>query len=260
MRNADKIKVEAVGSTDDLNKLDQNAVTMIVDLTKGKPGTADFVVESPARSRVTITPKFPRIRLTIENIATKEQAVELEPLGLPTNDLVFLGASLSPERINVVGAESYVSKVKKARVLLYLSQIKAGSSISMPVELLDESDRVLPYVSAEPTEVSVTPAVSAAPTIKRALISVIWQGQPKIGFRIQSYDIQPQQLSVVGESALLARLSVLETEPLSLEGLNSDVSLSAKIKFPEGIRPAGPKEVKIFVHIVPNSAKESQPH
>lgn len=239
VRETDKVKVEATGSTDDLNKLDQSTVILSVDLSKAKQGIADFLVQSPMRPRITIEPKFPRIRLNIENVGTMEQIVELEPLGLPTSDLVFEGASIAPEKVTIYGAESFLAKVRRARVLLYLSQVKAGTSMTMPIEILDESNRSIPYVFSEPSEVTVNPSVTAAPAIKRVLISPNWKGQPAFGFKVDSYEIRPPQLSVRGESAAMSRLATLETEPISIEGLNADVTVSAKLKFPDGIKPAG---------------------
>lgn len=249
-------KVIASGSKDYLDHLDTNAVVASVDLSIAKPGVRLYSVDVPLMvSRVNLAPKFPTLRLDIQPVDSMEQHVEIEPTGLPPSDLVYDGASIIPEVVTIVGAKSRLATVRRARVLLDLSQVRPGVSKNIPVEIFDESDRPVPYVKAQPSEVSVSPAVAAAPAEKRVLVTPTWVGQPAFGYKVTSYEIRPSQILVRGESAIMSRIGTVDTEPVTLNGLSESTTVSTRIKLPLGVKSTTPLDVKVIIKIAPTNGQ-----
>jgi YbbR domain-containing protein len=119
----------------------------------------------------------------------------------------------------------------------------------LPVDILDEDNQVVPYVQSDPSEVSVTPAVAAAATKKRLLISPNWSGQPAFGYKVVSYEIRPSQVELRGDSATISRMSMLDTESISIAGLSADATLRVKLKLPAGTKTTEPSEVTVIVKV-----------
>lgn len=255
------VRVVASGSHDSLDKLNSNTLVATVDLSGAKQGENHFTVKIPASStRVPIVPRSPTVRLRIEKVSSKEQSIDIEASGKTPADLVYDGASIVPQYVTIVGGESFLNLVKRVRILIDLSQVRPGVSLMIPVEVLDEANRPVPYVRAEPSEVSVSPAVAAAPAVKRVLISPSWVGQPAFGFKVDSFEVKPAQLGVKGDSAKLSRLVTIETEPLNISGLRSDVTLLTRAKLPEGIETTDSLNVRVFIKIVSTNGAESTKH
>jgi YbbR domain-containing protein len=239
------LTVVATGSAEFLSKLDQQQVTARVDLSRARPGLKPYFVEvqSPPRSRISVSPKFPRVRLMVDAIATKSTKVELETSGLPMSNYVYLGASIAPNQVNIIGPESVISRVKLVRANLDLTRIRPKETFVVPLEVLDAEGRPVPSVSTDPSTVLVSPALSAAEALKRVLVNPNWSGRPAAGFRIQDVVIEPPQVTVKGASEDLARLSMVETEQVDLEGLSADKTLKVKLVLPPGVTTTTPEVV-----------------
>ncbi|MBS1713257.1 MAG: hypothetical protein JST30_02845 [Armatimonadetes bacterium] len=246
-------KVRASGTSTHLRQLDADAVSVTVNLASARKGVSSYPVEvvAPNRRGVSVGPRdTSSLRLDVQNVSSIEAKVDIEPTGLPPRDLIYDSATVLPEKVTLIGPASALPLVKKARVILDLAAIRPGATLMVPVEILGDGNRRVSHVRAEPAEVTVSPAVAAAPASKSALVSPTWTGQPAFGYRVESVDVRPAQVQVGGESAVLARLSVLKTSPVSLEGQQKDFTTSAKVVFPDGVKPAGAREVRVTVRIV----------
>ncbi|MBS1723986.1 MAG: hypothetical protein JSS66_13660 [Armatimonadetes bacterium] len=252
------VQVVASGSKEYLDQLDKNSVFAVVDLSYARAGQYRFPLEihAPSNRRVTVTPRVPNVRIKVENVSSKEAAVEVEPTGLPPRDLIYDGASVLPERVTIIGAESKLGSVKKVRALLDLAQVRAGGMVKVSVEILDDANRPIPYVRAQPAEVSVSPAVAAAPATKRVIVNPQYVGTPAFGYRVTGIEVRPAQIQVKGESGVMSKTSVVETEPVSLTDALATVSVVRKVRLPAGVRPVGPAEVRVTVKIEPAPGTE----
>lgn len=247
------IEMKAVGTGQQLDQLEKATVTGVVDLSFAKSGLRRYFVEvqAPTRTRVSISPRFPRVWLDIQRVSSLRKEVVVEPSGQTVREFVYEGASILPDRVTLVGPESSLPKVKVAKVSLELNQVRPGSTVLLPVEVVDETNRRVPYVYAQPGEVSVSPVVVAAPAVKRVLISPVFEGQPAFGHRVLSVEVKPTQLEVRGESALISRVSTIETESIKLDGARKDAVFRCKVKLPPGLRATDSDEVVVTVKVGP---------
>ncbi len=253
------LRLVAKGSADTLDSLDTAAVAASIDLEGAQPGVRSYPVTivGPQLGRVTVEPPQRSIRLDVQRVASVERAVELEPSGLLPSAYAFDGAAIQPETVTVVGPERRLGEVKRVRVILDLSDVRPGGTYLLPVEVLGEDKRPLPFVRAEPPRVTVTPAVAAAALTKRVVVSPAWQGQPDFGYRVEGYELRPNQVQVRGDSGVLAGFGTLDTEPIDLTGLRADRTFTVRLKLPPGVRLSGPNEVQVTVRVVASSTTET---
>ena len=194
--------------------------------------------------------------MNLQKLTSEVVSVTVEPSGQPPREFVVDGASSLPEKVTIIGAESFLPKVKKARVSLDLDQVRPGAKFMLPVELLDADNQVVPYVHSDPAEVSVSPAVAAATTLKRLLVTPNWVGQPAFGYKVVSYEVRPSQIAVRGDSGTISRLATLDTEPVSIAGLKSDGTIRAKVKLPPGTKTTESSEVTVIVKVARRPGNE----
>jgi len=245
------VPVVAEGSQESLNQIDSESLSATLDLTNAKVGDNRVPVQlrAPTRANVTFTLRRLVERIEVARVLRTERAIEIETFGVMPPGLMFGGASSDPETIILVGPEKTVPSVLKVRAMLDLSKLRPGMSYPVAVEVLGNSNQPVRLVRAEPSIVTVRPAVLAAPATKRVLVTPTMQGQPAVGYRIAGYEVIPNQVSITGNSAALNRVATIDTEPASLAGLTSDTSISVRLKLPTGIKVQGSRMITLRVRV-----------
>jgi len=244
------VTLVASGTASDLDRLTAQNVRAYVDLRRVEPGNNTLLVQvsAPITSKIMLRARTVRITINVERIEEMKQQVQFATSGLPPEEYLFDGASMLPETVTVRGPASLIPRVKTVRVLLDLSRVRPSGSYPLPVEILDESGKPVPWMTAEPESVTVSPAVAPAPAARSVLITPTWEGQPAFGYEVTSYEIRPMQARVKGESGELSAITTIATEPISLAGAKSDISVRVPLRVPAGITP-DVREVRVLVRI-----------
>lgn len=234
----DTVTMVAEGSQAELDALSPDDVQAYVDLSNATSDRRTYAVQVNAPMRKTISVRLPRptVELRIERRASRSQDVVVALSGSPPSEYEYDGASIQPPNVKISGPESSLRNVRTARVTLDLARIRPGAQFTLDVELLDASNLPVPFTSAEPPTVVVSPGITNAPAAKRVIVVPNFQGQPAFGFRVIGYDLVPSQLDVAGESSALAAISTLTTEPIDLTDLKADSTIQTKIQVPQGVR------------------------
>lgn len=247
------VEMKATGTAQYLDQLEKSTVRAVVDLSRAKPGVRPYVieVEAPTRSRVKVEPRFARVPLDIQRVSSVRRTIDIEPSGLTAREYIYGGATVLPESVTIIGPESYLPKVKSARVNLDLNQVRPGTTVSLPIEVIDESNRRVPFVHTQPAEVSVSPVVASAPTSKRVLVTPVFVGQPSFGYRIASYQVQPNQVEVKGESEVVSGIVTAETESIDLAGIQANRVIQVKLKLPARLTAVNADVVTVTIQVEP---------
>lgn len=255
------VPVVAEGSQEALNQIDSESLSATLDLSNAKVGDNRVPVQLRAPTRANVTFSLRRLieRIEVARVLRTERAVEIETFGVMPPGLMFGDASSDPESVVLIGPEKVVPNVLKVRAMLDLSKLRPGMSYPIAVEVLGNSNQPVRLVRAEPSIVTIRPAVLAAPATKRVLVTPVFQGQPAVGFRVASYQVVPNQVSVTGNSSALNRVVTIDTEPASLAGLTADTSLSVRLRLPTGIKIQGSRMISIRVKVEPLPDPASTP-
>lgn len=248
------VVVVAEGAQAELNSIEPESLIAFVDLASAQPGRRSLPVQfiGPVRSPVQFMLPRRNVDLVIEPKVSRELQVEIETSGSPPSEYEYDGASIMPPKVVVTGPESMLKEAKRARVLLDLSRVRPGADFRLNVEVLADGNVPVPSVMVEPSSVNVSPGIAAAPATKRAIVVPNFRGQPPFGYQVVSYEIVPPQVQLKGESAELAAVTTIETEPISLSGLREATTVTTRLRLPDGVQFVRETDVRVIVRIAPN--------
>jgi YbbR domain-containing protein len=248
-----ELRVVAEGSTASLDALNPEAVSAEVDLRGAAAGRRSHPVtlNVPTRPRLKFTPRATFALVTLEPVARLEQRVTVQARGTRPLDLRYDGAALEPETVEIVGPQSSIAEVRRVQATLDLAGLRPGTSFVLDVEVLDARNRPIPFVHAEPGQVTVFPAVAAAPATANVPINPVWRGHPQFGYQIVRWDMRPSQVELTGDSGALALVEKVDTEPVDLTGLNRATTRTVRLRIPAGLRATGGQTVRVSLDIQP---------
>lgn len=164
----------------------------------------------------------------------------------------FLITNPHPEfvRIQVAGPRTLLSLIDPARLTLHLDLTGVGVG--------QASFKIGPDSFAVPRQTNVT---SVSPSqivldidrvVTRTLpVRLITEGAPAEGYKVASTEVIPPKVDVRGPSRELARLDEVETEPLAIEGISSDLDRTIDLTAPGGAARLQSGEVEVKVALEP---------
>ncbi len=259
-RGPKTVKVIAEGTSDQLDKVSADQITAFVDFEKGKAGVAKYQVQLTApKLAVPIRLQRGIEQFELSRVIRRVYKVTVEPRGVSPGDLRFEGASSDPETIEVTGPEQAIASVNFVRAMLDLSKIRPGETYPAKVEILDSAGRPVLLATSNPEDVTIRPAIAAAPASNRLLITPTWRGQPDFGFEVKSYEIKPSQVEATGPPAVLARIQRIETEPIDLTGVRVTKTVEVRLKKPGGLSFKSSDRVRVTLVIGASAASPSLP-
>lgn len=247
------VSVVAEGTRDQLSKLDTSQIFAFTDLSEATSGMANYRVQISAPTRLPVNLSVPRSIVKIEAvaIARAERPVDVEAFGKIRPGLVFDGAMAQPDVVTLIGPETQVPLVQKVRALVDLAKLQPGVSMPVTLEVIGPENKPMRLVHADPSVVTVLPAVAVAPESKSVLVVPRWQGQPAFGYEVKGYEVRPNQLELTGKSDRLAQVLRVETEPINLANAKTDLNIRVRAIVPKGLRIKGSQEVAVRVTIGP---------
>lgn len=265
-KKEDRLQVILRGPDLRVRDLDDRDVEAVADLSKAIEGTHSYPVSLFTQNqsiKSMLASSDYTTRVGIESLARKEFPVTADSRGeLDDTNYVLSETLVEPPKVRIYGPKSEVSRVRTVRAVIDLGAIKGSRSSPSPVglEFLDNAGRPLVEVRSEPIAVTVTPILSLAPQEKTVFIRPAITGRPAIGFSSVNYAVEPNQVTVRGPSRLVARVSQLETDPISLSGLQGTRTYVARLRIPEGLTcTARQVSVTVYVKLNPKVEPPNQP-
>jgi YbbR domain-containing protein len=241
----------AFGPVEEQQKINANYLKAFVDLAE-KPRDGRYLVrlETTSDYKVEWRPTDLRIPIQLEPQITKRVNVEVEAIGdFRLQDYRYDGATSDPTTITVTGGSSLVAKVKRARAYLNLASLEENNTQRAKIEILDDKDAPVTGVTTSTDTVTVRAFIAPRPPRRSLLIQPVWAGTPEFGSTIADYEFTPAQVNVEGPADVLANLSIIQTKPINIDGLNQTSTIQVELDLPQGIRLTKPEVVSIKVFV-----------
>jgi len=178
--------------------------------------------------------------------------VEVQFTSQPPLGYSYSSPLLSPGAVDVSGKFSQLAKVKK--IVLTLSEDAIGSLNGDYYELspVDANGSAVAEIKLHPAKVKAKLEMVESPATRAAVVSPIFEGQPKFPLRVTKYTVTPSSVTLAGRPSTLSKISAVETEKISLEGANSTVTHDVMLKIPRGTKATSGRTVKVTVYIGAN--------
>jgi YbbR domain-containing protein len=178
-------------------------------------------------------------RVAIDRVEVRTVPVEVDPGDVPEG-LEIGDPVVSDDEVQVRGPASVLASVDRTEARIRIDA--SGIDVNLPVALVAVDVRGQPVgaglVDIEPETVSVQIDVQATETSRTVPIRPDITGTPAPGFALQSLGVDPSTVTLRGLPDVLAGISEVLTEPLSIDDVSSDQAFEAELVLPEGTRLA----------------------
>ena len=204
-----------------------------------EPQVLDVAVAALPEGVEILTFEPETVRVVIDRLETRTVPVEVDPGvvpdGLETDDPV-----LSQDEVQVRGASSVVGLVDRAlaRIRIDASGIDFNNAVELVAVDIAGQEVGAGLVDVEPDSVSVQVDVRPTETTGTFPVRPDISGTPAPGFALESLAIEPSLVTLRGLPDVLAGISEVLTNPLSIDGISSDQAFETSLVLPEGTRLA----------------------
>jgi YbbR domain-containing protein len=176
------------------------------------------------------------------------------PLSIET-DSALVPASAYPRSVRVTlrGEDNGIQSIADSDIEAYvdLTRYTVEGLYSAPVQIRKKESAL----GIEPLEIVVYPlkiSVQLDRKINKALpLAAVITGRVADGFNLISHSISPPEIVVTGPLGLLESVAEIKTEPIDLDGRNSDFSIEVHIANPNPLlvlRGSGIAEFSCFIN------------
>jgi YbbR domain-containing protein len=227
-----------------------------VDLSNINPDQATDVtvpvtVTSPDVRVLDWAPR--QVSIRIDPLRSKVVPVQVDkgvvPEGLEVREPV-----VDPGQVTVSGTQSSVSRVVAALARVRIDP--AGLTIDQQVDLIgvDARNVEVPQIHIEPSSVRVKILVGSQLQSRNLPVSVAVTGTPGAGYEIGPVRVEPGIVAVEGDADVLAALTTIDTQPVSISGAVGDISATVALVLPSGVESLVGESVRVTIAISPTTS------
>ena len=199
-----------------------------------------------------------KVSVRVEETRTVSVPVRVNFIGaVPFGYRVVGAPQISPETVSVVGPTSVVEKVTEAGVTVRMDELKSTVERTIKPEPRGGSG-VVGGVRVEPQSVSVTVDVEQIAGSKAIPVVATVKGQPAAGFGLTGITIEPSTVQVVGDPALLEKLSTVASQEVDVSGATTDVTRMIAVVRPTGVSVVGEVPLLVRVRVAPLPGQQAR--
>ena len=211
----DRISVQIKGRRNEILELERKDITAKIDVADYTEGSVKIPVEIFLPQNVEIINYEPKqISCTIEKFIGKSVDVEVVKEGKPSDGFYLTEPELSLSAVIVSGPETLVESVKKAVVILDVTDAEKNISKNLPVNLYNDKN-ILVELQTKPSYIRVNTDVYP---LKKVDVKVPVKGTIEQGYMIDSIVINPAEMQIAGNQEDIEQISSVETEPMDITG------------------------------------------
>lgn len=259
-----KVSMKLSGNRTDLNKITNENITLVADLSAiDQPGTQTLSYSyafpgNVADDAITVLERSPsRITLTIERMISKDVPVTVRYTGTLSEDyiadkenLLLTDANnvvLQDNSVRVTGPESVINQISQAMIDVDLDGRSASFSEAYRYTLCDKDDRAVDaeHVTTELAEIYVTLYIQKVKEIPLNLVIIDGGGATS---QTSHIEYEPKTIKVAANETTLADLKEYVLGTINLGELAEDSEQVFPIELPVGVTNlTGVTEVKVTV-------------
>ena len=215
---------------------------------RGGPVNVRIEVSAPdSRIRVLgYDPGFMNVQL--DPLDQKSVPVRVErgvvPAGLDLGE-----TTIEPAVVTVSGPQSNVRQVVAVRADVQIQP--SGIDVDQDVQLvpIDGLGNAVRTIDVTPSTARITIPVFSDRQTRSVPVNPILAGVPAAGFEVASVTVDPQVSLLQGDANQLAQLISVDTTPIQMTGVSSDLTVEAKLALPTGIVAVGDDTIRVSIKL-----------
>ncbi len=231
-------------------KLTAASFLITVSLEGGHVGTNNYPVQVtlPAGVElVQITPAL--VSVTLEELGQVEVPVTARLAGASPEGYQAGPWTASPSAVLVRGPASATSQVVTALAQCDISEATSEISRTVILTPLDASGAAVAGVTLIPVQALITVPVVALPAPESVDVNPVLTGSPAAGYAVLRVVSRPDRVSLRPEPGRSIDFDRLDTTPINISGLTSDLVVVVGLVPAEGVAATRPSEVEVTVVI-----------
>jgi YbbR domain-containing protein len=209
------------------NRLRPENFTAQVDATGSLAGDNQLPISTSSTDPEvrSVSPDPANTLAHLEEVRDQVVPVRANLQGQAASGYTVGAATVDPPRITVTGAASLVGRASEAVVDVNIDHVTVSVNGAFTPRIVDDRGNDLKDLNlrASPQSVTVQVPITQQTLYKEVGIRPNIQGQPAPGYALQPVEVNPPTTTLVGDSASLEAVNLVDTAPLDVSGISSTV-------------------------------------
>lgn len=234
-----------------LSDLSQSDFQVTVDLSGlGAGEHSDLPVVADVKAQAVIVGTDPStVDVSLEEIREREMPIQLDTQGTLPNGYTMGQIELDPHTVVVSGPQSRVELISEVRAEADIDGLRDTFSDSLRLIALDSEGNTIQDVTLSPPEVATTVPIVQEDDFREVAVRVDANFQPAPGYYVSRFTTDPLLVPVRGEVNVIKNLRFIETEPIRLQNLTEDTTLTVQLEPPDGVSLEGVQTVQVIINV-----------
>ena len=209
---------------------------------------------NPQISADDIVPNIRNMKISIENMETKQLAVMTSTTGTPADGYAIGKIKISPNVVRITGPQSVVGQVNKVMVMVDVDRCSSDLDTKIKPELYDANDQLITNSRLTISEKKISVQVQILETKSVPLEFSIDQ-TTKNGYRYNGIEYNPETVLIKGEHSVLAGIDSIQipSTAFDISEATEDVEEAIDVTkyLPEGaeLYDADAANIAVTIHI-----------
>ena len=246
-QNVKNVKIKVRGARSLFVSAEASDFKAYIDLTGYNSGDYETKIQAvlpQGFELVDIQPASTAVNL--DKIIQREVHIDLIVTGTASPGLTVDKISQSMNTVLIEGPESRVNEIDRAVGYVGLAGNHEDFSLQVPLTAITSDGKALDDITILPRTVRVS--VQLARGLARKIVSVhpVVGGVPPEGFVLVQVQADPTKIEAAGDATVLAKLTAIDTEPLSLTDLKQSDKRTVQLVLPDGVTVSNREVVVTF--------------
>jgi YbbR domain-containing protein len=245
-----QVSVRAQADKDVWDKLSAADFRAVVDLSGVNQSEKTLTVKVTAnRSDVKVVEVQPsQVTVSLETLAQADLPLRAHTMGKLPDGFELQDVTISLQMARVSGPASLVSSVEAVEADVNVTGLELSMERSYPLVVRYKSGRDVD-VRVEPETAMVRLAIVQQDFNLVFIVNPTVSGNVAAGYRVLAVQANPAFVSIAGPLAVLQSINALTTEPVAVDGAQSDVTRSVRLRLPAGARVVNSSEEEVVVSV-----------
>lgn len=179
---------------------------------------------------------FPdKVPIKLDVIRSRQFNIEARLSGPLVGELSLGQVNLNPSTVTITGPSSRLELVEKVLAPVEIRGRTPAFSQNSRVVLLGPDGHELRNLKVEPEQVTVVGNLEQGTIARNVEVKPVTTGNLPAGTVLRRIFIEPAQVEIKGPRDIMERVSSISTEPVSLNGIRSDVTREVALQLQPGI-------------------------